>query len=382
MRELFLIDPDVTFLNHGSFGACPEPVFKKYQQWQRALELQPVEFLGRRYHDLISYALEQVGKYVGTSYENLVFVPNATTGLNVVARSLKLSPDDEILTTDHEYGALNLTWQYISRETGAKIVVQKLPDTFIDPMDVVEAIWAGVTPNTRFIFMSHITSVTALILPVEEICHRAREAGIITIIDGAHIPGHISLNLDEIGADFYSGNFHKWLCAPKGSALLYVAPEYHDWIDPLVISWGWDGDSLFERTSYQGTNDIAAYLTVPAAIEFQKKHDWDAIRHRCHNMVLDTTFRICAMFGITPVAMPRYIGQMAVAPLPPCNLETVKELLYDQYRVEVPITEHNGRQFVRISVQGYNTQADLDQLLFALMEIFTDVVVYNPFETT
>lgn len=380
MRDLFLLDPDITFLNHGSFGACPKSVFDKYQGWQRALELQPVEFLGRRYDDLITDALEKLGKYIGTSHENLMFVPNATTGLNTVARSLKLSPEDEILTTDHEYGALDLTWEFISRETGAQVIVRKLPDVFIDPMDVIQAIWAGVTPNTRIIFLSHITSTTALILPVEEICRRAREAGIITIVDGAHVPGHISLNLDELGADFYSGNCHKWLCAPKGAAFLYAAPEYHDMVDPLVISWGWDEDTFYQRTRYQGTNDIAAYLSVGAAIEFQKNHNWDAVRDACHEMVLDTMFRICAMFGITPVAMPRFVGQMAVAPLPHCNVETVKTLLYDQYQVEVPITEHDSRQFVRISIQGYNTQADCDQLIYALKEIFADEVVWNPFD--
>lgn len=370
MRDLYLLDDSVVFLNHGSFGACPRVVFEDYQRWQLELERQPVEFLGRRHDDLTRKTLEILGDFLGTSGENLVFVPNATTGLNMVARSLKLQAGDEILTTDHEYGALDLTWQYISRETGCTIVPVPLPMQFTDPNEVVKVIWNGVTPQTKVIFLSHITSISALILPVQEICKRAREAGIMTIIDGAHVPGHISLDLDELGADFYSGNLHKWLSAPKGAAFTYINPTYHDLIDPLTISWGWDGDSLFTRTRWQGTRDVSAFLTVPTAIEFQQEHNWQMVYERCHNLAIDTMHRICEMTGLRPLATPEFFGQMVAIPLPDnINPEQLKKDLYEQYRVEVPLTEHNGRQFVRVSVQAYNTKQDVDTLISGLRNL-------------
>ena len=370
MRDQFLLDPSVIFLNHGSFGACPRPVFDQYQAWQRDLERQPVEFLGRRYTDLYQHARAELATYLGTDADHLIFVENATAGLNIVARSLRLTAGDEILTTDHEYGALNLTWQYICRETGATIVAQALPDPLIEPQAVVDAIWAGVTERTRVLFLSHITSVTALILPIAQLIQRARAAGILTIIDGAHVPGHLALDLDALGADFYSGNLHKWLCAPKGSAFLYARPEHHEWLDPLVISWGWDGAGLFQRMAWQGTRDIAAFLTVPTAIEFQQAHDWAQIRQQCHALAMTAALRVCELFGTHPRAMPRFHGQMAIAPLPACDPAVVKRRLYDEYRVEIPITQHGDQPFVRISIQAYNTRADVERLLQALRAIF------------
>ncbi|MDQ7027053.1 MAG: aminotransferase class V-fold PLP-dependent enzyme [Anaerolineae bacterium] len=367
MRDLFLLDPKVIFLNHGSFGACPKEVFDHYQSWQRALETQPVAFLGRRAPELIQKALSDLGQYLGTSGENLVFVANATSGLNTVARSLKLSHGDEILTTDHEYGALELTWQYHQRERGIHIQHQTLPLPMLNEDDVVEAIWSGVTARTRVIFLSHITSPTALILPVQEICRRAREAGIITIIDGAHVPGQIPLNLDELGADFYSGNCHKWMSSPKGSAFLYVNPDYHEMIDPLVISWGWDGDTLFERTKWQGTRDISAYLSMPEAIRFMEKHDWDTVRANCHELAIETMHRICEVTGMSPIAMPRFFGQMVAAPLPPdIDVVELKNNLYDEYNVEVPIFSHHDNNYTRVSIQAYNTRQDIDTFIRGL----------------
>jgi len=372
LRDLYLLDEKVVFLNHGSFGACPKPVFERYQAWQLELERQPVEFLGRRHDTLMKEALDSLGEFIGTSGDNLIFVPNATNGLNMVARSLKLGAEDEILTTNHEYGALDLTWKYISRETGCKIVAMPLPDGFYDVDEVVEAIWKGVTENTKVIFMSHITSPTGLILPAKEICKRAKEAGIMTIIDGAHVTGHLPLNLDEFGADFYSGNCHKWLSAPKGSAFVYVKPEYHDMIDPLTISWGWDGDTLFERTSWQGTREIASFLTVPAAIQFQREHNWQEIQQQCHDLAIETMNRICKMTGLAQYASPEFFGQMSTSPLPAdTDLEKLKSYLYDNYCVEVPLTTLGERKFVRVSIQAYNTRNDADTLLEGLQAFYS-----------
>ncbi len=371
MRDQYLLDDSVVFLNHGSFGACPKPVFERYQAWQLELERQPVEFLGRRHDTLIRDALATLGAFVGTSGENLVFVPNATTGLNMVARSLDLSTDDDILTTDHEYGALNLMWRYISQETGCTVKAMPLPEHFTNPDDVVEAIWQGVTERTKVLFLSHITSITALILPVAELCKRAREAGIITIVDGAHVAGHLPLDLDALGADFYSSNCHKWLSAPKGSAFVYVRPDYHALIDPLTISWWWDEKTLFERTRWQGTRDIAAFLTVPTAIQFQHDHDWWSIVADCHQLALETGQRIDALTGFAPLATPDFFMQMVAAELPSnTDMLALKTYLYDEHRVEIPLTEHGARKFVRVSIHAYNTRADADALLAGLDEFY------------
>ncbi len=210
LRELFLLDPEVVFLNHGSFGACPRPVFEVYQAWQRELEWQPVEFLQRRANTLLDEARTRLAAYVNATPDDLVFVPNATIGLNIVARSLPLQPGDEILATDHEYGALDLTWAHVCRKTGARYVRHQIPVPLTGtPEELADAFWAAVTPRTRVVFLSHLTSPTALIFPVAEICRRAREAGIVSIVDGAHVPGHLPLDLTAVGADAYSGNCHK-----------------------------------------------------------------------------------------------------------------------------------------------------------------------------
>src|SRR5579884_1523084 len=245
LRDRFLLDPDVIFLNHGSFGACPRPVFDVYQQWQRELERQPVAFIGRRKKELLAEARARLGEYVNADPGSLVYVPNATSGLNIVARSLALEPGDEILTTDHEYGALNMTWQRVCAKSGATYIQHPLPLPVGSPEDVVESFWSAVTPRTRVVFLSHVTSPTALILPVAEIVCRARAAGILTIIDGAHAPGHVPLDLTALGADVYAGNCHKWLCSAKGAGFLYVRPEHQDWVESLIVSWGWLGDHTF-----------------------------------------------------------------------------------------------------------------------------------------
>lgn len=369
MRDLFLLDPSIVFLNHGSFGACPRVVFERYQHWQAVLEHQPVLFF-RRYNDEYSTARAALGQYLGTQAENLLFVHNATNGVNVAAKSLRLQVGDEILTADHEYGALNLMWGYLQAEKGLNIVIQELPDMLNDPDEVVEKLWEGVTERTRVIYLSHITSPTALILPVEKICQRARAEGILTIIDGAHAPGQVSLNLDQLGADFYTGNCHKWLCAPKGAAFLYVRPEHHDQVIPPIISWGWDGETMFERTRMQGTQDISAYLTVPDAIRFQEEHNWDAVRIQCHDLAIETMERINSLTGCAPLATPEFFGQMAAARLPEgCDGVQLKSRLYDDFHIEIPITEHKGQYLIRVSIQGYNTREDADALLDALEDL-------------
>lgn len=377
LRQEFLLDPDVIFLNHGSFGATPRPVFESYQVWQRRLEWQPVQFLGTDIAAYLAEARQALGSYLNVAADNLVYVPNATFGVNVVARSLQLGPGDEVLATDHEYGACENAWLFMSRERGFRYARQPIPLPLASAADVVEQFWAGVTPQTKVIFLSHITSPTAMRLPVEAICARARAAGILTVIDGAHAPGQIPLDLTAVGADFYTGNCHKWLCAPKGAGFLFARPEVQHLVEPLIIGWGWGegrtftfGSDYLDYLQYPGTNDYAAYLAVPAAIAFQAQHDWEVIRAGCRALVERAIGRINGLTGL-PSLYPELVGdaysQMAIAALPDSiDLTVMKKRLIEEFRVEIPLIRWNGRQFIRISIQGYNDENDIDALLAAL----------------
>ena len=387
LKKQFLLDPNVVFLNHGSFGATPKPVFREYQRWQRDLEKQPVEFLGRRFTQLMADSRAALGKYLGTQADNLVYTQNVTVSLNIVARSLELGPGDEVLSTDHEYGAIDRTWRFLSRERGFRYVNQKISTPIKSEENLIEEFWRRVTPHTRVIAMSHITSPTAIIFPIQEIIRRAREAGIITIIDGAHAPGQIPLHLDSLGADFYGGNLHKWLCAPKGAGFLYARPEMQHLIKPLVVSWGYEsetpsGSKFIDEQEWWGTRDIAAFLSVPAAIEFLETHNWSQVREECHALARDAQKEVCKLTGLSPLHPPadRWFGQMITAPLPAdTDIVTLKTRLYDKYFIEVPLIEwfpspvtgegagvRVGNKLVRISVQGYNTRRDINKLCHAL----------------
>jgi isopenicillin-N epimerase len=376
MRDLFLLDPEIIFLNHGSFGACPRPVFEVYQSWQRELERQPVEFLGRRAATLLAEARAALADYVGAAADEVVYFPNPTTAINMAARNIRLQPGDEILTTDHEYGAMDRTWRFICKQTGAKYIRQAIPLPVTTPEAFVEAFWAGVTPRTRIIFISQITSPTALIFPVAEICRRARQVrSALTIVDGAHAPGQVPLNLRDLGCDLYTGACHKWLCAPKGAAFLYARREIQAWLDPLVVSWGYEseapGNSQFiDYHEWQGTRDLAAFLSVPAAIQFQVGHNWPAVRQRCHALALQTRQRIDALTGLPPICPDDWLGQFFAARLPvQTDLDSLKQRLYDERRIEAPMIHWNGQKLIRVSFQGYNTQADADALLLALEQL-------------
>lgn len=377
LRGQFLLDPQVIYLNHGSFGATPRPVFESYQRWQRELELQPTEFLGRRAGALLEHSREALAAYLGTTVANLAYVANATTGLNIIARSLSLTAGDEVLATNHEYGALDKTWSFLAQKQGFKYINQpiRVPVTSADHF--IEDLWQGVTPRTRVIFVSHITSPTGLIFPVEEICRKARAQGILTIIDGAHAPGQIAVNLDSLGADFYSGNLHKWLCAPKGAAFVYARQEVMSLIEPLIVSWGYKSDTpgpspLVDYVEWQGTRDIAAFLAVPDAIQFEQEHVWDAVRAYCHSLAADTVRRVSAMSGLAPLSpiSSEWFSQMASVPLPVhVDVAKLHEQIYAEFHIEIPILEWNGLKLVRCSYQGYNTAEDYEALINALQRL-------------
>ncbi|MCP4140832.1 MAG: aminotransferase class V-fold PLP-dependent enzyme [Chloroflexi bacterium] len=374
MKKHFLLDPEITFLNHGSFGACPKPVFDVYQQWQQKLEERPVEFLGRDAFSLLQESREKLAAYLNCAAQDLVYFPNPSTAINMVVRNLDLQPDDEILTTDHEYGAMDRTWKYYCKKHGAKYIQQDIPIT--THADFVEHFWDGVTPKTKVIFISHITSSTALVFPVAEICKRARAADILCIVDGAHAPAQSDLNLSALDADIYTGACHKWMMAPKGSAFLYVRREAQEWLDPLVVSWGYDaedgfgsGNQFIDYHEWQGTRDIAAFLSVPAAIDYQREQDWGHVRARCRNLLGVAIEKSRSLTGL-PLIVPHpseWLGQMAILPLPD-NVDAlqIKTRLYDEYRIEIPFTEWGEKSFLRISIQSYNTAEDIDHFVESL----------------
>jgi isopenicillin-N epimerase len=381
LKDLFQLDPNVVFLNHGSFGATPKEVFNVYQEWQRRLEYQPVKFLAREIQSYLTEARASLGDYLNAEKDDLTFVTNATTGVNIVARSLNLEEGDEVLASDHEYGACNNTWTYLSERQGFTYKQVAVPLPIKSNEEMLASLWQGVTPKTKVIFLSHITSPTAVTFPVAEICKRARKAGILTVIDGAHAPGQVPLDMQAMGADFYTGNCHKWMCSPKGAGFLYVRREHQPMIEPLVVSWGWSGQnheklgsSFLDNYAWQGTQDFSAYLSVPAAIEFQKKYNWDKVRQDCHVLLKNCLSKLNELTGLEPAyTSDSFYHQLAITPLPKISdLAILKNKLYDDYRIEMPLTEYKGQQFARISVQGYNTAEDLDILVSALGKMLHD----------
>jgi isopenicillin-N epimerase len=356
-RDLFQLDPGVVYLNHGAFGACPRPVFDVYQEWQRELERQPIDLFDRRLADELERVRQALGEYVGAPADDLALVLNATVALNAVLRSLKLGPGDELLTTEHEYGAIERLLAFVGERTGARVVR--------GPGIDADTIWSAATPRTRVVVVSHVTSPTAVLLPVEELCRRAREAGALSVVDGAHGPGQVPLELERLGADFYAGNCHKWLCAPKGAGFLYARPEVQEHVEPLVVGWGYGESGFATRHDWQSTRDPAAYLTVPVAIAFVREHGRSA---DCRRLLADGSEEL-ASAGFEPLA-PGQPLQMAAFRLPECDPDEAGRRLLDEFRIEAPVREWNGQHLVRVSVAPYTTADDLRRLRAALEALF------------
>ena len=374
LRELFLLRPDVVFLNHGSFGACPKAVFAEYQRLQLELEREPVDFLhtDRTLPARQAAVRAGLGAFLGARADDLALVPNATWGGNVVARSLRLAPGDEVLTTDHEYGAMERTWAFACEKAGARLVRRELPLPLDDPAAVVDAVWAGVTPRTRVLVVSHVTSSSGVILPVGELVRRAREHGLLSFVDGAHAPGQVPLDLDALGADFYTGNCHKWLLAPKGAAFLHARRDRQDRLEPLAVSWGWRADRpgpsrFVDEHDWTGTRDPSAHLAVPAALAFRREHDWDKVMAGCRELALAARDLLLAEVGLPALCPPHpWLAQMVAIPLPPVDAARLGAALRERHAIEVPVTTCAGRPWLRISLQAYNTLRDIELLIDAL----------------
>lgn len=370
LRDDFLLDPAVAFLNHGSYGAVPRPVLEAYQRWELMIERQPVEFFYRRFHNAIDEARAALAAYVNAPLDTLAFMPNATVALNMIARTLKLHAGDEVLTTDHEYGAMDIMWRHLTAQAGASYRSVALPDPITSAEQVVRAIVDQFQPQTRALFLSHITSPTAIILPIEPILQAARARGILTIVDGAHAVGQIPLDMQALGADVYTSNCHKWLCAPRTAAFLYIRAEAQPLFEPLILSWGFIPENNFAlQNAWLGTLNVAAYLTVPDAIAYQQANDWDSVRARCHALARSARARLLERCGTAPLTPDdaAWYQQMVAVELPRGgDYDTLNRRLAHEHQVEVPVTRRGDRAYVRVSVQAYNDERDIDRLLAAL----------------
>lgn len=376
IRSQFLLNPDVIHLNHGSFGACPKTVFQDYQQWQLALETDTVEFFARRGPELLFNSRKVLGEFIGCDALDVVYVMNPSYALNIVIKSFPMKAGDEILTTDLEYGAMDRTWNYYCKKAGAAYVQSKITLPVCSKEQVVEEFFKGLIPRTTAVFISHITSTTGFILPVEEICAKAKELGLITIVDGAHVPGHLPLDLSTLQADIYTGACHKWLLTPKGCSFLYVKRELQHLFDPLVISWGYESDmpsnsQFIDYHQLQGTRDFSAFLTVPKALEFRKMFDWTTVSAQARKVSQANYQRFSEAANgmmMCPVS-DDFLGQMCSLRINCPDFTQLGALLYSKYKIEIPVFPHGDYVYIRYSFQGYNTQKDLDVLFAALNEI-------------
>lgn len=386
MKSQFLLDNTITFLNHGSFGACPKPIFEEFQRLQLELEQEPVHFIQKKLPVYLKEAKKPLAKFIGCDAEDFFFTPNPTFAVNTIMRSLKLQKGDEILTTNHEYGAMDRTWNFYCKKSGAKYIRQEITLPIVSKEQIIEEFWKGYNENTKVIFLNQISSSTALIFPVKEICDKAQQLGLITIVDGAHVPGHIDLNIQELNPDFFTGTLHKWMLAPKGSSFLYVKKEFQTDIDPLVVSWGYESlapsDSQFlDYHEYQGTNDHSAYLCTPKVIDFLEENNWKEKSKACRSIVLANYQRFCDLVGTHPICpiSEEFLGQMASISIRTEKPIELKELLYSKYKIQIPIMPLNGKIYMRYSINVYNSQEDLEVLYQAITDIIetTDLIKVN-----
>ncbi|MEZ6128646.1 MAG: aminotransferase class V-fold PLP-dependent enzyme [Planctomycetaceae bacterium] len=378
--ELWDLDPDTTYLNHGSFGPSPVSVRAVREDWSARLERQPMRFFCQQMEEELHRAAEQLAQFLHTKPARLALVDNATIAMNVVADSVDLKSGDEVVLTDHEYGAVRNIWNRKCQQVGARIVTATLPFPLNDG-GIVEAISDAFTDNTRIIIVSHVTSPTAAILPVNAICDLAKNRGILTAIDGPHAIAMLDVDIDAIGCDFYCASCHKWLCAPFGSGFLWVHPKHHGKVRCPVTSWGGSiagRDACWQdRINWLGTRDPAPLLAIPAAINFMNQVGLETFRKYAHGLICDARQGLLAIEGVGPFCTPTEsdIVSMCAVELPqpaewkpgyhghpdPLQLE-----LRDVHRIEIPVAAWNGHRFLRVSAHLYNSHADVKKLLTAV----------------
>jgi isopenicillin-N epimerase len=370
LREAFHLDTQVAFLNHGSFGACPKSVLDTRDALAREMEREPVDFLVRRAPGLFRQARKRLADFAGCTAADFVFIPNATSGVNLVLRSLPLKAGDEILSCDHEYGACDRAWEAEARRRDLKLKKIELELPLPADDELVERFRKAIGPSTRVLYFSHITSPTAQLLPMEKLAALGREHGLFVFVDGAHGPGQVPLVLEESGVDAYAGNAHKWLMGPKGTGFLYLRSEHHKWIEPLVISWGstqHDGESrLVQELEWPGTRDPSSFLALEAALDFRRITDWDQRSLEKRRELSDWLHQLCDKRGWQPLVQSDHSLQMMAFEVPALDEAGLHSALYHEFNVEVPVIAFRNRSLVRVSYQPYNGLHELEMLEQAL----------------
>ena len=362
-----LLDPSWTFLNHGSFGSTPRSLLDLQGRWREEMEAQPVEFLARRLPGLIEEERQAVARFLGADPEGLAFARNATSAVAAVLQSLDLQPGDELLTTDHRYQAVANALSHQAATRGVRLVEAPVPFPLQDPAQVTAALAAAITPRTRLVVVDWITSPTALVLPVAEVAALCRARGVPLLVDGAHSPGHVTVDIQALGADFYTGNLHKWLCAPKGTAVLWAAAPWRNRVHHPVPSHGW-GQGLHVEFDWTGTDDPTGWLCSAAAVQLHRDLGGATFRAANHELVLAGRDRLAGRLDLVPPAPDSMLGCMASLPLPaaPADLPRLIEALHAE-RIEVPLLAWGGRAWVRISAfRTYNHLEQYDRLGDAL----------------
>ncbi len=378
-RDQWPIRADTIYLNHGSFGPTPSGVRECQLDWQQQLASQPMDFFVRKYEPVWLAARTRLAAFVGTAPENLVFIENATTAMNVVANTFSLQPDDQVLLTDHEYGAVFRIWRRLCEQTpGAEVKTAQLPLIIESDDQIVDAIFNAATERTRLLVISHVTSPTAIILPVRRLCEEARWRGISVCVDGPHAPGQVPLALDSLSCDFYTASLHKWVSAPIGSGFLYVAPPWQDRVAAL-LSWGrippTKPTTWWDEFVWPGTRDPSAYLATESALDLlDYQVGLSAFRGRTHHLVRYARQRIVELTGIEPATpdSEQWYGSMVSVPLPPGDAAELQKLLWQEHRIEVPVVEHNGQRSIRVSCHLYNCLADIDFLVRCLKPLLRE----------
>jgi isopenicillin-N epimerase len=385
LAQAWQLDPSIDFLNHGSFGACPRAVLEHQQSLREKIERQPVQFLARELPGRIDAARERLAEFLGADPQGLVAVPNATTGVNTVLRSLRFEPGDELLTTDHEYNACRNALDFVAERSGARVVVVPLPFPCAGPDSIAEAIVAAVTERTRLALVDHVTSPTGMIVPIERVIAELADRGVDCLVDGAHAPGMLPLALDQLGVAYYTGNCHKWLCAPKGAGFLFVRENRRPSIRPLTISHGANtsrpGRSRFhDEFDWTGTIDPTPFLCVPHAIDFLASllpGGWEEIRTRNRQLALEAREILVEALDIRPPCPPEMIGSLVALPLPDGSAnpaasalytDPLQDVLLGQHRIEVPVIPWPAppKRLLRVSAHLYNSRRQYERLAEAL----------------
>ena len=365
------VRPGTTYLNHGSFGIPPRAVRAARRRWIDEIDRQPMDVYVRQFAGEILQVRQRLGAFVGSDAANLVLVENATFGMNVVAESWPLKPGDQVVLNVHEYGAVRRIWERRCRRTGGQLVDVHLPPVFESPDAVVDAIFSQIGPRASLLVISHITSPTALILPIEAICRAARQRGLPICVDGPHAPAHVPLGVDALDCDFYLASCHKWLSATLGTGFLYAHPRVQARVEPLIKSWGlllpdlpqrWD-----EEFTWSGTRDPSIYLSIPAAIDFLEQVGLDSFRQRAYWLASHVQSLLVDRFKTTPLGRGsyRWYGTMAHVPLPPGDWTGLQERLWRGYGIEVPIILFEGSWYIRVSCHLYTTARQLEYLVAA-----------------